>query len=72
VKRPAPMERMFEPGPPRLLEPASDPWRTVYSHGAIGPAGRPFAQADYDPLPDWNAGPYRNDVPKDGRWVHGR
>jgi hypothetical protein len=39
---------------------------------SIKPRRRAFAQADYDPTPDWNEGPYRQDVPKRGRWVHGR
>jgi hypothetical protein len=64
------MERMFQPGRERMPELEPSPWVTVYAHGV--PAGRPLTQADYDPTPDWNAGPYRQDVPKRGRWVHGR
>ena len=64
------MERMFRPGPERMPQLEPSPWHTVYAHGT--PAGRSLAQANYDPTPHWNVGPYRQDVPKHGRLVHGR
>lgn len=59
------MERMFRPGPERMPELEPSPWRTVYAHGDTTPAAA--VAFEYRPLPDWNAGPYRQDVP-----VHGR
>jgi hypothetical protein len=55
------MERSLEDGPDELPPNPFDAWASV-PRGAAGPS--PVAELDYDDVPGWWEGPYREDVPK--------
>jgi hypothetical protein len=63
VRLPDPIERILDPGPERMPDPRWFDWRRLFPGGRSH--GGTIVELNYDfDLPPWNAGPYREDVPK--------
>jgi hypothetical protein len=62
MRLPEPIERLLEPGPERLPDPGlgrlGKPRVRVHDRGVT------CRQAPLHELPPWNAGPYKQDVPR--------
>jgi hypothetical protein len=64
VSLPRHLLELLDPGRKEPPEPRPNPWRTLYP-GNVPGAALPIVELNYDfDLPPWNAGPYREDIPK--------
>ena len=57
-----PLERRRETGPQRQPRAPAAGWQIVYPYGIDNP-GQTAIHFGYQPLPPWNSGPYKQDVP---------
>jgi hypothetical protein len=65
LRRPSPIGREHLPE----QEPAQ--WQRLTGHVGAG-HGQTWISFGYGTPQPWYSGPYRQDVPKRGNWVHGR
>ena len=62
---PEPIERGLEPGPEEMPWRRAWRWRRLFPGTRTHSPGGTIIELNYDvELPPWNAGPYRQDVPK--------